>query len=197
LFAYVVTHSIFKDKDIHTSFNLLQDNFIDELTQHNVDISMVVPAVKHYCEKYLSSSQKSSNLTTPGNLITWMKNLPYHNCLNLSVLEHCSINMGLRYLFEIIEEYKQTFFTKKFLDLFPSGECKDIQIEIPGNHFYVIKSRESNDALKEDITINELGDFSIYYRDETLFLYAKVAEPHGLILKGTNSKDELEVCLYT
>jgi len=139
MYVYVVPHSTFKGQDIHTSFDLLQDNFIKELAQHNVNISMVAPAVKYYC--YLTS-QESSTLTTPANLITWMKNLPYHNCLNLSVLEHCAINMGLRYLFELIEEYKQTFFTKKFLDLFPSGECKDIQIEILGNHFYVIKSRE-------------------------------------------------------
>ena len=143
---------------------------------------------------YAGTSQESSDVTTPANLFSWMKSLPYHNCLNLSVLEKLASFCDIMYLHELLKEYQQTFFTTKLFDLFPSREFRQIHVKT-AEVFFVIESHESNNILKKDVTINDLDGFLIEYTNQILTLNTGVVKPHAFILESTGMKDQLEVCI--
>ena len=179
----VVPLNVFEGRDIRESFELLEDTFMEQFKQHNVDVATVGVAVQGYCERYFEPSPPSFSVSTTAELFTCIKKLPYHNFLSVEILMRLANSSGIQYLNGLIEEYKRTFFNQKLFELFLGRSIRQIQIITPDDTF-IIKSRRSNTVLKEDVTINELKGFTIRYVQQILYLDAGIAIPH-CIIKGS------------
>ena len=155
---------------------------MEQFTWHNVDVAEATANIKVYCERYYGP-QPRCTLTTTNDLFTYIKQLPYHNFLNLQILMRLANFSRIEYLSGLIEEYKRTYFGKKLFELFVGRSIMQIQVKIPPDTF-IINSCKSNTVLKEDITLNDLGDFTVEYTNQILYLFAGIAIPH-CILKGS------------
>ena len=190
IFCYtgLVPLSVFDGKNIRESFALLEDIFKEQFDQHNVDAATVGAEVKGYCEQYFEPCLPSFPVSTTAELFAYIKKLPYHNFLSVEILMRLASFSRIRYLSSLIEEYKKTFFDKKLFELFLGRSIRQIQITSEEDDTYIIKSRRSNTVLKEDVTINELKDFTIRYAEQILYLDAGIALPQ-CVVKGS-------ICIY-
>jgi len=179
----VVPYNFFEGKNIRQSFELLEDTFEKQFDQHNVDAAEMGAAIELYCERYFETPPPRFSVSKTTELFSCIKKLPYHNFLSVEILMRLANSSGIKYLNDLIEEYKRTYFDQKLFKLFLGKSIKQIQV-ITAEDTFVINSCRSNTVLKEDVTINELKDFTITYTKQILCLDAGIALPH-CIVKGS------------
>ena len=161
----------------------MEKTFKEHFNHCNVDVARISADIKSYCERYYGTSLPSDGVTTTDDLFAYIRQLPYHNFLNLDVLMQLADCSGIEYLCGLIEEYKRIYFDKRLFELFVGRSIRQIQVITPDDTF-IIKSRRSNTVLREDITINGLRNFTVEYTNQILYLDAGIFIP-DCILKGS------------
>jgi len=172
----IVPVDFFKGQDIRQSFEQMQDIFIEKLTKHNADIVTISAKIKDYCEEYYEIPHCNLSATTAAELFAYMRKLPFHNFLYLEILIRVANVSSIKYLSELVKEYKSTFFGKKFFELFLGASVKVIKIDI-NQSTPTTGHCQSKVKLKQDVTIEQLNQFTIEYTQRILHLTSHIVVP--------------------
>jgi len=155
----------------------MEDVFEEYLSHHNIDVAKVGTDIKRYCENRFGICQPSFMVTTVNELFSCVKELPYHNILNVEVLKQLAKCSRIAYLKEIVEKYKKLFFTKKISELLLMANTSEIQVLTKTDAPCRIPSLTSCTKLKEDVTVSQLNGFIIEYTKGILYLRGGVCLP--------------------
>ena len=155
----------------------MESIFEEYLSQHNINARKVGHEIKHYCEQRFGICQPNFEVSTVNELLACIKQLPYHNILNVKVLKQLATCCRINYLRDIVKKYTEIFFSKTVSELLRIANTSEIQVLTAANAPCKINCLTSCTKLNEDVTILQLNGFIIEYAMGILYLKGGVSLP--------------------